>query len=107
MKYTGSVFNHIDSLISANPRLRLQELAQTVGIDRHQIEQEIRERCGFCYGELKRRARLKRVLALLLEENPSRSVKEIAAEVGLTPNHLSRFVRSMTGHRASELRCHK
>jgi transcriptional regulator GlxA family with amidase domain len=94
------------SLLSANPSLTLHEIARTIGTDRHNIEHALRERWGISFRELKIKARLKGALTLL-KEQPGRYVKEIAADVGLTPNHLSRFIRSMTGHCATESRRHK
>lgn len=94
------------SLLSSNPHLTLQEIAHLMQTDRHNIERAVIEYCGFRFEEAKKRVRLKRALQLL-EEQPDSYLKEVAADVGLTPNHLSYFIRSMTGHRARELRRHK
>jgi transcriptional regulator GlxA family with amidase domain len=94
-------------LLSSNPRLTLMQIARQSGADRRKIQRAIREkyRCGF--KRLKNAVRLKRVQTLLTEKRQKYSVKEIAAEIGVTPNALSRFVKTMTGHCPTELRCLK
>jgi AraC-like DNA-binding protein len=94
-------------LLSANPGLTLKEIARSVGVDRHKIEWAVRQQYGFSFRELKKRTKLKRVTKLLLERQRSFCIKEIAFEVGLTPNALSRFIKSMTGKCATELQCPK
>jgi transcriptional regulator GlxA family with amidase domain len=101
-----SLCTKVEFLISANPRFTVQEIAHSIGTDRHNIESAVRIHCGCRFEELKKRARLKRTRTLL-DEQPSRYLKEVAAEVGVTPNHLSRFIKLMTGQRARDLRCHK
>jgi AraC-like DNA-binding protein len=95
-----------DSLLSANPSLTLQGLARAIGTDRHNIEHAVRKRYGFSFNELKKRYRLKRAMTLL-DEQPNSYIKEIAAEIGLTPNYLSHFIRCMTGHCATAVRRQK
>ena len=95
------------SLLLSKSDLSLQEIARSIGTDRHKIEQAVAEQCGFCFRELKKRARLNHALRLLKEEQPVRYVKEIAAELGITPNALSRSVKSMTGRCPTDLRNQK
>lgn len=95
------------SLLSANPSSTLHEVARSIGTDRHKIQRAIREQYGFCFRELKKRIRLTKALTLLTNERCSPYVKEIAAEIGITPNALSRFIRSMTGRCPTDLRCLK
>ena len=84
------------ALLAANPSLTLHEIAHLIGSDRHKIQRAIREQCGFNFRKLKRQIRLKRAL-MLLEEQSSHCVKEIADEIGFTASSLSRFMRRMTG----------
>jgi len=95
------------ALLFSKSDLSLQEIARSVGTDRHKIEQAVTGQYGFCFCELKKRARLNRALKLLREEQPVRYVKEIAAELGITPNALSRLVKSMTGRCPTDLRNQK
>jgi hypothetical protein len=97
----------IDDLISANPSITLQELARSMGIDRHKIESAIQEHYGYGFRELKNWARLNLIVSLLTEQGPRIFLNEIAITVGLTPNALYRFIRSMTGRCARELRGNK
>jgi AraC-like DNA-binding protein len=101
-----AILLRIDCLLYADPQITLQGVARAIGTDRHNIEHAVRERRGFTFRELKKQVRVKRAL-LLIEEQPRIYIKEIAAKVGLTPNHLSRLIRSVTGCCATKLRCHK
>jgi methylphosphotriester-DNA--protein-cysteine methyltransferase len=96
----------VNALLSNNPKLTLKALARSIGIDRHKIEHAIRKQYSLSFRDLKKRTQLKRVLKLL-EEHPNSYIKEIASEVGFTPNHLSRFIRSLTGRCATEIQRHK
>jgi YesN/AraC family two-component response regulator len=55
-----SVSMKVDSLLSADPSLTLQQLAHAIGIDRHYIESAVREHHGFSFCELKKRGLLQR-----------------------------------------------
>jgi AraC-like DNA-binding protein len=92
------------SLLTANPGLPLHEIARSIGTDRHNLQRAIREQYSFGFRELKKRIQLKQALTLLTEERRSLYIKEIAAEIGLTANALSRFTRSMTGRCPTDLR---
>jgi len=100
------ISTRVDSLLLVDQSLTLQEIAHSIGIDRHKIEAAIQERYSFSFRELKKQVRLKRAVALL-EKQPRCYIKEISAVLGVTPNYLSRFIKSMTGHCATELRCQK
>jgi AraC-like DNA-binding protein len=104
---TYLLFKKIEHMIGADPSLSLRALSATFGVDRHIIEHAVGEHAGFTFRELKKGARLKRALILLSAERPRSFVKEVAPAVGLTPNALSRFIRSATGCSATELRSSK
>ena len=104
---TYLLFNKIEHRIAADPSLSLRALSATFAIDRHIIEHAVREHAGFTFRELKKGARLKRALMLLSAERPRSFIKDVAPAVGLTPNALSRFIRSATGCSATELRSSK
>jgi AraC-like DNA-binding protein len=101
------IHKRITALISANPCIKLQELAVSLGIDRYKIEEALKEQYGCGYRELKNRVRLNYVVELLTKDGPGTPIKEIAAAINIKPNNLSRFVRSMTGCCARELRDNK
>jgi AraC-like DNA-binding protein len=94
----------IKASISTNPCITLHALAVSFDIDRRKIEGCLQEMYGCGFRELKNQIRLNYIIVLLTKSNPRMSIKEIAAIVGLSPNHLSRFIRSMTGRCARELR---
>ncbi|MBN1570355.1 MAG: AraC family transcriptional regulator [Acidobacteria bacterium] len=98
--------NKIQELLAANPDLKLQMVAHSIGIDRHKIENTIRDCYGCTFREFKNEFRLKQVIEVL-EKEPDTRIKELAADIGLTPNALSRFIKSMTGRSARELRRQK
>ena len=95
------LFERIGTLLSSNPGLSLKEAARALGTNRHKIECALRESAGTGFRNLKKTVRLKRALALISGE---RSAKEVAADVGLSPNYLSVFLRPMTGRCLSQLR---
>jgi AraC-like DNA-binding protein len=101
---TYLLFRNIEDMISVDPSLSLRALSAAFAVDRHIIEHAVREHAGFTFSGLKRDARLKRALFLLSGERSRSLIKEVAAAVGLTPNALSRFIRSATGCSATELR---
>jgi hypothetical protein len=97
------LFNNIVDLLSANPQISLYAISSTMRIERHKIEQAVRIHSGLCYRDLKNMLRLKQALALLHNEQLSLSIKQIAAKMDMTPNALSRFIKTMTGRSASEI----
>jgi|WetSurMetagenome_2_1015567.scaffolds.fasta_scaffold261487_1 AraC-like DNA-binding protein len=101
---TASIAQEIVMLLCSNPQLTLKDIACVVAVDRHSIQKAIREqyRCSFRY--LQNQIRLSYVRSLLREEHCRYCIKEIAESMGITPNALSRFVKTMTGHYPTELR---
>jgi AraC-like DNA-binding protein len=96
----------IESLILAKPCIALRELSSSIGVNRQKIEYAIRMQYNFNFRQLKKYALMNQVRELLFANAPHLFIKEIAAVVGMTPNALSRFVKSMTGYTASEIRNH-
>jgi transcriptional regulator GlxA family with amidase domain len=84
-------------MLSANPRLTLAEIAHRTGTDRRKIQRIIKAQYGCGFKGLKNAIRLQRAQALLTDLHRKYSVKEVAAEVGVTPNALSRFIKTMIG----------
>jgi AraC-like DNA-binding protein len=97
------LFDHILSVLLSNPEISLTNISSSIGVDRHKIEAAVRIHGGISFRELKNRSRLKKAL-LLLHNNPiNPSIKEIAARLKMSPNALSRFIKTMTGHSATYL----
>jgi methylphosphotriester-DNA--protein-cysteine methyltransferase len=82
----------------------LPDLANSVGVNRWNIENALREETGCGFRELKNQARFGYIAARLAEENTRVSIKDMAKSFGITPNALSRFIRSKAGKSARELR---
>jgi YesN/AraC family two-component response regulator len=94
-------------LLSSNLRLTLKEIGRFIGIDRHKIQHAVREHHGCSFRVLKQRIKFARAHELLIEKPHKYFVKEVAAEIGVTANALSRFFKTMTGHSPTKLRCLK
>lgn len=93
----------VDSLISETPRIRLAEVARTLGVDRHTIENAMRSRRKTTFREY-RRERLLQVAQNMMDL-PDCSIKEIGIKLGYSsPASFSRFVRQATGKSPSQLR---
>jgi AraC-like DNA-binding protein len=91
-------------LLSSNPRLTLKEIAILTNIDRHKIQHAIREQYGFGFKELRKAIRFDLAILLLSEKPRKYRIKEVAVKLGLTPNYLSRLIKSMSGCCATDLR---
>jgi transcriptional regulator GlxA family with amidase domain len=97
------LLKELDVLISNTPRIRLSEIARTLGVDRHTIENAMRLTRNTSFREYKRRELLQMALAML--NMPDVSVKEIGVKLGYSsPASFSRFVQQSTGKSPSQLR---
>lgn len=93
----------MDALVDESPRIRLAEVAQTLGVDRHTIENAMRSRRKTTFREY-RRSRLLQAAQTMMDE-PRLSIKEIGIKLGYSsPASFSRFVRQATGKSPSQLR---
>jgi AraC-like DNA-binding protein len=101
---THLLCKRISALISSNLNMTLRETANAVGINRRYIQDALRQRYGFSFREFKNQTRLNYITSLLTEEGAHTKIKEIARTIGVTPNALSRFVRSRMGNCPRELR---
>ncbi len=97
------LLKELDVLVSNTPRIRLSEIAKTLGVDRHTIENAMRSSRNTSFREYKRRELLQMALAML--NQPDISVKEIGAKLGYSSAaSFSRFVQQSTGKSPSQLR---
>ena len=99
-----SISQKIVMLLSSNPQLTLKEIARVIAADRHIVQRAVREQYGCSFRYLRNAIRISYISALLREEHRQYYIKEIAADIGITPNALSRFVKTMTGRYPTELR---
>jgi transcriptional regulator GlxA family with amidase domain len=97
------LLKELDMLVSNTPRIRLSEIARTLGVDRHTIENAMRSSRNTSFREYKRRELLQMALAML--NQPDVSVKEIGIKLGYSSAaSFSRFVQQSTGKSPSQLR---
>jgi transcriptional regulator GlxA family with amidase domain len=97
------LLKELDVLVSNTPRIRLSEIARTLGVDRHTIENAMRSSRNTSFREYKRRELLQMALAML--NQPDVSVKEIGIKLGYSSAaSFSRFVQQSTGKSPSQLR---
>jgi len=89
------LLKEVDDLVSSAPSIRLAEIARTLGVDRHTIENAMRE--------YRRKELLEMTRAML--DLPDVSVKEIGIRLGYSSAaSFSRFVQQATGKSPSQLR---
>ncbi len=98
------LFRIINSYLLSSPRVSLQELSRRTGVERHTIEKAVRMATGMTFRELRNRMMLEEARRLL-EDEPNRSIKEIAFMLNYRSQRaFSRFMRTMAGNSPSELR---
>ncbi len=97
------LLKELDALVARTPRIRLSEIAQTLGVDRHTIENAMRSTRSISFREYKRKELLQMAQTLL--DQPDVSVKEVGIRLGYSsPASFSRFVTKSTGKCPSRLR---
>jgi transcriptional regulator GlxA family with amidase domain len=97
------LLKELDVLVSTTPRIRLSEIARTLGVDRHTIENAMRSSRSISFREYKRNELLQMAKAML--DQPNVSVKEVGIKLGYSSAaSFSRFVQKSTGKSPSQLR---
>jgi transcriptional regulator GlxA family with amidase domain len=97
------LLKELDVLVSNTPRIRLSEIARSLGVDRHTIENAMRTTRNMSFREYKRQELLQVAMAML--NQPDVSVKEIGIKLGYSSAaSFSRFVHQSTGKSPSQLR---
>ena len=104
MTYNRSqLLKELDTLVLNSPRIRLSEIANTLGVDRHTIENAMRSNRSTSFREYKRKEILQMAQQLLYR--PDISIKEIGIMLGYSSAaSFSRFVQRSTGKSPSQLR---
>ena len=83
----------VSSRLADDPGVKLRELSKEFGIDRHMIERALRETRQIGFRQLKQEVRLAYARKFL----GALAVKEVACQLGMSPNALSRFIKAKTG----------
>jgi AraC family transcriptional regulator, transcriptional activator of pobA len=97
------LLKEVDALITSTPRMRLTEIARSLGVDRHTIENAMRSTRRISFREYKRRKLLQ--MAHVMLDMPDVSIKEIGIKLGYTSAaSFSRFMQQVTGKSPSQLR---
>jgi AraC family transcriptional regulator, transcriptional activator of pobA len=97
------LLKELDVLVSNTPRIRLAEIARSLGVDRHTIENAMRTTRSTSFRAYKRQELLQMAMAML--NQPDVSVKEIGIKLGYSSAaSFSRFVQQSTGKSPSQLR---
>ncbi len=95
--------SEVDALLSDRPYMRLSDIADTLGVDRHTIENAMRSRRKITFREYRRRGLLQAARRML--DQPHLSVKEIGIKLGYaSAASFSRFIFRATGKSPSRLR---
>ena len=98
-----TLLKEVDNLIAGTPRIRLSEIARSLGIDRHTIENAMRSSRQISFRDYRRKELIKQVQVML--EQPDVSIKEIGIKLGYaSAASFSRFVQQSTGKSPSQLR---
>jgi AraC-like DNA-binding protein len=98
------IAKQVQRLIDARPRIALEEVARSLGVERHTIERAVRLELHSSFRVTQQRATLKKAQALLLR-TPMLSVKEVAFALGYrSPQAFARFCRKLSGFSPAKLR---
>jgi len=98
-----ALLKRVDALIEESPRMRLADIARSLGVDRHTIENAMLAKRKTTFREHRRKHLMDSVRRLF--QQPNLSVKEIGAMLGYSSAaSFSRFVREATGKPPSRLR---
>src|SRR5207247_10739805 len=94
----------LDRRLTADPCLRLKQLAHELGIERHTIEDIVQEMKSMTFRRYQK-GKLLQKTRIIIGKKPNSSGKEIAAELGYqSSKSFSRFVKRATGRTLSEIR---
>jgi transcriptional regulator GlxA family with amidase domain len=97
------LLKELDALVTATPRIRLSEIARSLGVDRHTIENAMRSTRSISFREYKRHQLLEMARTMLYQ--PNVSIKEVGIKLGYSSAaSFSRFVQKSTGKSPSQLR---
>ena len=97
------LFEHLDSIVSENPRMPLEEISQQLGADRHIIEKAVHSFIGTSFRDY-RDSRLLKIGIKLIEQSDL-SFKEIAVKLDYSDfDSFSRFIKSRTGETPRQIR---
>jgi AraC-like DNA-binding protein len=90
----AEIFSKVSQHLSKRPRLRLIDLSQEFGVERHTIEKAVQAATAMSFREYQKKTILKRALSLLRHAGES-GEKEIAAMLGYrSTDALARLIKT-------------
>lgn len=93
----------MDALILSAPHMRLSDVSEALGVDRHTIENAMRSHRKTTFREYRCRELLQAAQRML--DQSHLSVKEVGVKLGYaSAASFSRFIRQTTGKSPSQLR---
>ena len=100
----GKLFAELDRRLTADPCLRLKQPARDLGVERHTIEDIVREIKSTTFRRYQK-GKLLQKTRVIIRKKPNSSGKEIAAELGYrSSKSFSRFIKRATGWSMTEIR---
>lgn len=98
------LFEQIEIHLTAHPRISQAELERNLGVERHTIENLIKENTGVSFREHTQGLLLAQAIRLLRSE-PNLSIKQISFMLGFAwPSDFSRFIKKRTGRTPTQIR---
>ena len=97
------LLKEVDDLISKNPRIRLSEIARSLNVNRHTIENAMRTTRKMSFRDYRRKELMQ--MARVMLNWPHASIKEVGIKLGYaSAASFCRFVQQSTGKSPSQLR---
>jgi AraC-like DNA-binding protein len=98
------ILNRVNAQLKENPRISLSQIARSLGLDRHVLENTIRH-CELMSFHEYRNQKLVSLAFAHLNKDPTLTLKELAALLRYeSPAAFARFLKARTGKRFTELR---
>lgn len=98
------MFLRINRQLRASPGLSLEQLADSIKVERHTIEKAVKTVTGKTFRELRGDILLEHA-KMLLGNNPNQSIKEVAFQLGYrSQRSFSRFIKASAGCSPKEFR---
>ena len=97
------LLKEVDALVAGKPRIRLSEVASSLGVDRHTVQNVIRRTKRVSFRTYQRKKLLE--MAHMMLNMPDVSIKEIGIKLGYSSAaSFSRFMQQLTGKSPTQLR---
>ena len=103
MHNTQALFSRVNTLFSERPCIRLGEVSERLGVDRHTVEKVVHTLAGVSFREYRNQQLL--TVSIHLIEHSDFSFKEIAVSLGYSAfDSFARFVKTHSGQTPRQIR---